>query len=131
MKPIQFTCSKARKARRQIRSAAVSNTRQGSGEKALTSFNGEHEQAHTPPHTLRDIQQAAALTFRLAVLDRILTQLLDVRIGGVGNLPQEVRCDADVDEEVYVEEDGIGGDEGLLACAGANEAALGVFSVSI
>lgn len=39
----------------------------------------------------------------------------------MGDLPQEVPRDADVDEEVHVEKERVEGHEGLFARAGADE----------
>lgn len=42
----------------------------------------------------------------------------------MGDLPQEVPRDADVDEEVHVEKERVEGHEGLFARAGADEAVM-------
>lgn len=77
----------------------------------LTCFNRQNDQRDSPIHIFRDVEQALALGLGARIPQSILTELHDVCVRSTRYHHKEVNGHAEVDEEMNVEEGGVGYNE--------------------
>ena len=89
-----------------------------------TSLNGEYHDCHPEKRIPNKIDQIRALLLRTLVSYSFLACSCNVRVRSTRDHNEEVGSDANVEEEVEIEEDGEDGDEELFTCAGTDEAVI-------
>ena len=96
--------------------------RHGGAKKRLTELDDEDQRREDCISAADGVENRRALVLALCIADRVLAQDLGVLARGVHNDDEEIPRNAEVEQEVDVQPDGIRGYERLLAHDHTNEA---------